>query len=362
MKKTLCIPLLLACACSGSLPEDEVQNIFSRHSCDLVEPARLAAALKDGAAGLAALDPRAAVLKEQVPLKARPAGKSISSGLLLGEKNGEFYLLKVFAGSPAAAAGLREGDKVLAIDGGAPTAEALISGLGRSTRFTLRVERNGSARPEAEVWREAIFFPQVFSFYDPASRTAFLRVGLFYQGSGAEALAALAAAVRPGAERIVIDLRDNQGGVPAEAAELLKAFAPKPGPVLELRSRQPGYSAAYSAPARGRYAGLPLRLLVNGGTGMAAEVFAQSLRELAGARLAGLPTAGGVSLTRTFSLSDGRGLRLTIARLLPPSGAVLEGKGAQPDDRAGEPGGMPVWDDSREAALLGDPALAAALR
>jgi len=89
MKK---LPLLLLCAaaaCSGKLPEAQVQHIFARHSFEEHAPQKISAALKEGGvAGLAALDPRAAVLGEKVPLKARPADKNISSGLLLGERGG----------------------------------------------------------------------------------------------------------------------------------------------------------------------------------------------------------------------------------------------------------------------------------
>jgi len=362
MKK---LPLLLLCAaaaCSGKLPEAQVQNIFARHSFEEQSPEKISAALKTGGgAGLAALDPRAAVLGEKLPLKARPADKNISSGLLLGERGGRMVLLAVFPGSPAWEAGFREGDTVLAINGAEPSAEAARSAIGKNTRFTLTVQRGGQPGPlEAEVERGGFFFPKVFSFCDRENRAAFLRLGLFHEGSAEAALAAVKAAAGCGAARLVIDLRDNQGGVPAEAAAVLKAFAPAPGPLLELRSRHAEYAALYGAEARGRYAGLKLAVLVNARTSMAAEVFALALREKAGAALIGGKTAGSVSLTRAFALGDGRGLRLTVARLLPPSGTDLEGAGVAPDAAAGEAGGM-VWDNSREVTLLRDPAWLTAL-
>lgn len=354
MKKPLLLLFSALAACSGKLPEQEVQKIFAGHSYYDYPPERVSAALKEGEAGLAALDKRAAVLKERRPLKARPSEKNISSGLLLGERAGGLALLKVFAGSPAEAAGLRDGDAVLAVDGAAPTPDALKSEIGRSTRFALRAQRAGGEPFEAAVTRTSFFFPQVFAFYDEPSRTAFLRLGLFYEGSSGEALAAAAAAAQRGAERLVIDLRDNPGGVPGEAAAVLKAFAAAPGPVLEVRSRHPGYSYLFAAEKRGPYAGLKLAALVNGGTAMAAEAFARALKETAGAVLVGEKTAGSVSVTRSFALGDGRGLRLTVARLFPPSGTDLEGAGAAPDYAvAGPP--LP-WDNSREDALLGDAA------
>lgn len=362
MKKLLLLLLSAAAACSGKLPEDQVQNIFARHSFREHAPQEIAAALKEGgAAGLAALDPRAAVLRDSLPLKARPGDKNISSGLLLGERGGRLVLLAVFPGSPAWEAGFREGDAVLAVNGEAPAAEAARGVLSKNTRFTLKIQRPGLPGPlEAEVQRGSFFFPKVFSFCDRESRAAFLRLGLFYEGSAEAALGAVKAAADCGAERLVIDLRDNQGGVPAEAAGVLKAFAPGAGQLLELRSRHAEYAALYGAEARGRYAGLKVAVLVNARTSMAAEVFALALREKAGAALVGGRTAGSVSLTRAFALGDGRGLRLTVARLLPPSGTDLEGTGITPDAVAGEAGAA-VWDNSREVTLLGDPAWLKAL-
>ncbi len=363
MKKLLpCTALLLMSACSYKLPEQEVQKIFARHSYEEHSPQKISAALKEGgAAGLAGLDRRVELLKGRKPLKARPADKNISSGLLVGERGGGLVLLKVFADSPAAAAGFLDGDRVLALDGKAPDAEAVRSVIGRNTRFVLKAERprQGGAL-EAEVSRGGFFFPQIFAFYEEGSRSAFLRLGLFYEGSAKVALAAAAAAAGRGAERLIIDLRDNQGGVPGEAAELLNAFSAKAGPVLEVRSRHAGYRSLFSAPARGQFAGLKIAVLVNSGTAMAAEVFALALKEVAGAVLVGETTAGNVSLARSFSLGDGRGLQLTVARMFPPSGRDLDGAGAAPDAAAGEPGAAHVWDNSREATLLGDAVFARA--
>lgn len=363
MKKLFLLPfVLLIAACSSKLPEPEVLKIFSLHSYEEHSPEKISALLKEsGAAGLAKLDRRAVVLKHKRPVKARPADRNISSGMLLGERGGALVVLKVFEGSPAQAAGLKEGDKVLSLDGEAPSAATAAALLEGKTGFSLRAERAGAGPFEAEVFRNSYFFPQLFAFYDPVSRVLFLRVGLFFEGSSALALAAVEAAAAKGAESVVFDLRDNAGGVPAEAAELLKAFAAKAGPLLELRSRHAGYSALFKAEGRGRFAGLRAAALVNSGTAMAAEVFARSLKETAGALAVGDVTAGSVSRVRAFRLSDGRGLELTVARLFPPSGLDLEGAGAQPDAVAGQPGARLVWDNSREAALLGDPAYLKAL-
>jgi carboxyl-terminal processing protease len=355
MNKIIIIPLMLfAAACSGKPKEPEVLKIFALHSYQEYAPQRISELLRgEGAAGLAKLDPRAAILENKRPVRARPTVGLGSSGLLAGERDGGLVLLKVFERSPAAGAGLREGDRLLALDGEPLTPESAARLLAGKMSFTLKAERNG-APLEAGVVRGQFYFPQLFAFYDPPSRTLFLRVGLFFEGSAAPVLAAVEAAAARGARSVVFDLRDNPGGVPAEAAEVLKAFAPRAGTLIELRSRHARYSALYRAEGRGRFAGLKTAVLVNSGTAMAAEIFARSLKETAGGLTVGSATAGSVSRVRAFALSDGRGLELAVARLFPPSGLDLEGAGAQPDAAAGPPGSRLVWDNSRELTLLGD--------
>ncbi|MDD5209670.1 MAG: S41 family peptidase [Elusimicrobiales bacterium] len=359
-KKLLLIFPLFAAACSGKLPEQEVLKIFSRHSYEEYSPQKISGLLKEkGAAGLAELDRHALVLKARRPVKARPSERNFSSGLLFGERRGGIFILKVFSDSPGAAAGFRDGDRVLALDGEAASPEAVRRLVEGGAFFRLKAERRGAAGPfEAGVPRNDFFFPPSFAFYDRDSRTAFLRLGLFFEGSSKAVLAGLDALYRVGAVNVIFDLRDNPGGVPAEAAEVLRAFAPKAGPVFEVRSRHKGYSALYGAAEKGRFAGMRQAAIVNSGTSKAAEVFARSLKELSGATLVGETMAGSVSLVRAFSLGDGRGLELSVARMFPPSGLDMEGKGAEPDIKAGAPGR--VWDDSRETTLLGDQAYAAA--
>ena len=166
---------------------------------------------------------------------------------------------------------------------------------------------------------------------------------------------------------MIFDLRDCAGGVPDEAAGLLADLAARAGPVFELKSRHKGYTRLFEAFGRGRFAALQPMVLVNSGTAMAAEVFAQALRELRGARIIGETTLGNVSLQKTFKLgTGGKGLRLTVAGMFPPSGKDLEEKGVEPDikvklTKAETRAVGDAWAVSGETALLADPVYAKAM-
>ncbi|MBI5745042.1 MAG: hypothetical protein HY952_10900 [Elusimicrobia bacterium] len=373
MKKPF-LPLLLllgVAACSDKSLYPDAIKAFEKHSYLEYPAGQVRGVLEaKGFAGLAALDRHAAMVRSKRVVRQLPSRQAVSSGLLFANRRGGVYLAKVFQNSTAAAAGLKDGDKVLKIDGVAATPKEVAVRSDDSFGFVLETERpgvRGLSRATVQVAREQFVTPLIFGFYDPVAAVGYVKIGMFVQGSSATVLAGVEALTSLGAKKIVFDLRGNGGGMPEEAAGLLGAFAPKAGAVLELKSRHPGYCRTFQARGRGKYADVKTAVLTDGSTFMAAEIFAQSLKELAGARLVGGPTGGKVSLLRTFRLGRGaQGLELTVARMFPPSGLDLEEKGAIPDvdvklTPEREKDMNEAWDDSVEAVLLVDKAYAAAL-
>ncbi len=371
MKRTaLLLALLLGSACSDKGLYDDAVKAFERHGYRDYSAAEVRSALEaKGFPGLAALDPHARLVPGKLPVRQRAGKAPLSAGLLVGYSRGAVYVLKVFRGSPAEAAGLRDGDRLLEIDGQQATPHAVAEKMTDAFGYSLKTAgpRPGAAASEVRLNRQEFYFPLVFGFMEPGTDTAYVKVGMLVQGSSSAVTAGLEALSALGARKLVLDLRDSPGGVAAEAAGLLGAFAPRAGPVLELKSAHPGYAAVFEASGRGRFADLKTAVLTDAGTGKAAEAFAQALRELAGARLVGGRTMGDVSVTRTFRLGrGGKGLELTVARILPPSGLDLEGKGAEPDvpvdvDEKARQDLREAWGSSSETALLGDRAYAAAV-
>ncbi|MDA8131998.1 MAG: S41 family peptidase [Elusimicrobia bacterium] len=352
--------LLSLSACAYKPPEERTLEIFREQGFSEQDPGRLRMLLREkGAAGLKEADPYSEIVERRRALKLSSAAPAPSFGMLTGIKDGGYCLFRVFKGSPAEKAGLRDRDKLLSVNSQPPGSEGFLKALAGGGQLAIRAARRGSggvSEFDAAVKAEPFSAPEIFGFYEPGTRTAFVRLGLFYGDSAAIAASGLAGLVKQGARNVVLDLRGNRGGSPAEAADLLTLFARKPGPVLRLASRHELYSRDYLARKAGPFSGFRVAVLVDGGTSMTGEVFAASLKELAGAALVGSRTAGRVSVQKTFPLGEGRGLRLTVARLVTASGADLEGRGVQPDVPAG--GGTPAWG---AASLLSDKAYSAAL-
>ena len=369
MRKTkiLVAVFSLLAACAYKLPEAKVLKIFERHSFKPYDTGQLKALLREnGPAGLKLVDKYAGVVKAGPRVKTAPGRPARSTGMLLGMKGKEFRLLRVFRDSPAAAAGLKDGDRLIALDSYPAGSAEFLQALAGESKLKVKVERRsrtGAAALETELEKGEFYFPPVFGLYEPETRTAFVKIGLFFGDSGPMVASGLDTLGKYGVKNVVFDLRGNKGGSPGDAAEVLRLFAQKPGPVLSINSRHKGYTQVFEAAEKGRFAGLRAAALVDGDTAMAGEVFAASLREICGARVAGSKTAGNVSVLKTFSLEGERGLQLTVARLVPPSGADLEGAGLVPDmpfELTGKEteDARSEWAGSSATALLEDAAYA----
>ncbi len=365
VKRTLlCALAALACACSSEGSRDrKIIAIFGKHSAELHDPSRLASELRSrGPAGLRLFDPYASIVAKEV--ETRVAGPRedapAPSGLLLGPCGASACVLRVFRGSPAERAGFRDYDRIVSAGGAGPGAAEVLASLSSGAR-EVAVSRRGavSALPLA---REAFSPPPVFGFYDPATRSVYIRLGMLYEGASAVMEKGLAAYRSASPRRIVVDLRYNRGGLPQEAAAVFRLLAGRGKKCFSLASRHPGYSVSFPPAAGGAYAGAELAVLVNGETAAAAEALAAALKE-AGARVYGSRTRGAAGLQRNFALDGRNSLRLTVARFLAPSGAELEGRGLVPSYEAKEPADFaPVWRAPAEDLFFRDPAWLAAIK
>jgi len=205
--------------------------------------------------------------------------------------------------------------------------------------------------------------PAVWGFLVPGERTAYLRIASFSDKTAEAVKAELTDLAASGAAAVILDLRHNYGGSLDGAAGTLGLFSPGPGALFRTVSARAGYVREYSAKKTGPYPGIKLAVLIDHGSVSRAEIFAASLREAGRAFTAGGPTAGNVSITKTFRLTKGGTLRLTVARLVTPAGKDLDGRGLAPDLPVKDlPGGRYAFSNDFPPPLAsGDPVIGAAL-
>lgn len=256
--------------------------------------------------------------------------------------NAETGLLEVITplvNSPAAAAGLLPRDRILKING-IPTTELTLDEAAERMRgpagtfVTLTVERvnsPGSAPFDVRLEREHIALNPVqaeLRTQPDGAAIGYIRLNQFNANAASEMLQALADLEDRGANRYILDLRSNPGGLLQAGVEIAQLWLEE-GPIVytvDRRGTVGGFSADGSAMTQD-----PLVVLVNQGTASASEILAGALQDTGRAKVVGETTFGKGSIQSLFNLSDGSGLAVTIAKYETPKHRDINKVGIKPD-------------------------------
>lgn len=312
---------------------------------------------------LAGLDPHTEFLKPEEFREQDDSahGRYAGIGVNLGVRDGRLYIVEVANDSPALAAGLRAEDLILAIDGkpvrGRPipdSMDALHGPPGSTVSLSLQ---SGEAPPrEVSITREVLPVPSVRGEL-LEGEFAYLQLSHFHAGSATEMESVLRELEQDlegsRLQGIVLDLRENFGGVVMAAAEIADGFLDE-GLVVSAKGRDPRLPMAYQAQPGQWVPGVPLAVLINGHSASAAEILAGALQDLHRATLVGETTFGKGTLQSVLKLRNGGALKLTTARYYTPSGRLIDKVGLEPDVRVGPKtlGGHPEDDWQDDEALI----------
>ena len=265
-------------------------------------------------------------------------------------KEGHIVILAPMDGSPAQHAGLQSGDIILRVNGedvsGLAIEEAVtrIAGNpGTSVTLTILNPKSGQSR-EITVVRAKITVRNVRWQRLSDSKTAHMRIAGFSQGVAEEVRKALAEVRNQGFTALILDLRDNPGGVLEEAIGAASQFLSGGNVVLEKNSN--GDVKPVPVKPGGMASGIPLVVLINVGSASGSEIVAGALKDEHRARLVGEKTFGAGTVLQEFGLSDGSAMLLAIAEWLTPAGHVIWHKGVAPDVEVSLPvGAIPLYPD-----------------
>ena len=253
-------------------------------------------------------------------------------GAEVQEKDGQVVIVAPLDGSPAQKAGLRPGDMILKVNGQAVTsvsqAVAIILGPA-GTSVTLTIQDSTGATRDITIVRAVIKLVDVTWHELPGSSIADLRISSFDSGASSQLDSALAAIKAQGATGIILDLRDNPGGLLQEAVGVASRFL-KTGNVL-LEKDSSGKITPVPVLGGVSVTTLPMAVLVDEGTASGAEVVAGALKDAGGAKLIGETTFGTGTVLVQFPLSDGSALLLAVQEWLTPSGKTIWHTGLMPD-------------------------------
>ena len=252
------------------------------------------------------------------------------------DTNSEGYpiIISPMENSPAEAAGILAGDIILEIDGIKANTITLRESILRirgpeGTPVDLLIKHLLKHEPELiTIVRGNIPIDSVYmeSLDDDIYR---IRINLFTRRTPEETEAFLEEALSQGAKGIILDVRQNPGGLLRETVQVADHFLD--GGLVLIEMEGDGSRTDWEANSGGVALDIPLTVLVDVHSASGAEVLAGALQDRGRAQLIGLPTFGKGSVTRLNPLSDGSGLYVTFARWFTPDGDVIEGFGIEPD-------------------------------
>jgi carboxyl-terminal processing protease len=284
-------------------------------------------------------------------------------GLVIGVREDALTVVSPMDGTPAARAGILPGDRIVTIDGtstarlGIQEAVKLLRGE-PGTEVTMTISTPSSGTTRDVVLERAIIKVETVKdinggqdFPLGEGGVGYIRLTQFGEQTSSELDAALRSLSKQGMESLILDLRGNPGGLLEQAVKVCEKFLPRRQLIVSTEGRRATDRAEYRASGNGRYANLPLAILVNGGSASASEIVAGCLQDTTAAGksralVLGEQTFGKGSVQKILPLEGGLALRLTTAKYYTPSHKVIHEHGITPDRV------IPMTDKQQEALLV----------
>jgi carboxyl-terminal processing protease len=328
----------------ASLPLEELRTfteVFSKIKSDYVESVEDKKLVETAIQGmLNGLDPHSTYLDVEgfKEIRIGTEGKFGGLGIEVTMENGFVKVVSPIEDTPAARAGLKAGDLIIRLDEKAVKGMSLNDAVrvmrGKpGTDIDLSVVREGSARPlKFTLTRAIIKIKSVKSrLLEPGY--GYLRVTQFQANSAKSVATAIDSLVKENKGKlkgVVLDLRNNPGGVLNAAVSISDAFLSE-GLIVYTDGRVPDSKLKFNATPSDLLNGAPMVVLVNGGSASASEIVAGALQDHKRAIIMGTKTFGKGSVQTIIPMSSGSALKLTTARYYTPSGRSIQASGIEPD-------------------------------
>lgn len=327
---------------SKSLPLDELRMFAEAYESikqSYVEPVSDKELLQNAIRGmLSGLDPHSAYLDQSdyENLQVDTNGEFGGLGIVVGIEKGMIKVISPIDNTPADRAGIKAGDYIVRIDGtplqGVTLDDAIDHMRGKiGTDIDLTLMREGEDKPiNITLTREAIKVASVKSrMLDDGY--GYLRITQFQVNTGKDLRAQIKKLQKQGPlEGIVLDLRNNPGGVLQAAVQVADTFIDD-GLIVYTKGRLPNSKMAFTANHKTLLPKVPMVVLINGGSASASEIVAGALQDHDRAVLVGTDSFGKGSVQTVLPLADGQAIKLTTARYYTPNGRSIQAHGIHPD-------------------------------
>jgi carboxyl-terminal processing protease len=365
MKRLHSAVILLACLATSAragepltIPAAELDELLAAYALvksqyvESVDDRKLLGGAIDGM--LASLDPHSRYLdkKELDELQQSHDGKYVGVGVEVEVDAGQMHVVAVTEDAAADRAGIAPGDTIMSIDGApvtgmrAPETTRRMRGLPNST-VTVGYQHAGSGTVRIARMMRTALQAKTVRMREPVRGIAWLRVSEFEGKTAGELAAALKLLDARGAPRgIVLDLRNDPGGLISAAVGVASAFLPPDTKLFSTRGQMAGAEATVTVNPRyyrgkdepdvladlpGWVRSVPLTVLVNGASASSAELVAGALQDNGRAKVIGTRTFGKGSIQTVFPLTADSAVKITVARYFTPNGKEIQAQGIKPD-------------------------------
>lgn len=333
--------ILLAQSQAEAISSDDqlLEKVIEQIQSDYVEPIPYKKLIEDAIQGmLTARDPHSTYLdpKSFANMKSSAQGEFGGIGVEVTYEKGLAKVISPYEDGPAFKAGVKIGDVIVAVDDQDVTGNSLPDIADKlrgepGSKVKVKVYREGGDRAEFEITREIIKLIPVKSKLLDNNRVAYIKVNNFNtKTANAVKDSFFDLSHSKEVEGIILDLRWNPGGLLEQAVAVADLFLTN-ADIVSIRGRNPQLNHVYKANNRDIAGGMPLVVIINGGSASAAEIVAGALQDNRRALVVGTKSFGKGSVQTVFPLSNGGAMKLTTALYYTPSGRMIQASGILPN-------------------------------
>ncbi len=286
------------------------------------------------------LDPHSAFMSPSTfkEMQEETKGRFEGLGIEITVKDGILTVVSPIEGTPAFRAGVLAGDQIIRIDGEPTKNFTLVDSVKRmrgprGTKVTITIMREGLTKPKDFTLVRDVIPVRSIRYELLEKNYGYIRISQFQEKTDSDfekAMKALEEESKGALKGLVLDLRNNPGGLLDQAVKISDRFIDS-GVIVSIDGRREEAKQKWPAHPDGTATRFPLVVLVNGGSASGAEIVAGAIQDHARGILVGTQTFGKGSVQTIIPLKDGSGLRLTTARYYTPSGRSIQAKGIVPD-------------------------------
>ncbi|PKN02261.1 MAG: peptidase S41 [Elusimicrobia bacterium HGW-Elusimicrobia-1] len=276
------------------------------------------------------LDPFSQFLepREYKDMKTETEGQFGGLGIRISVRDNWLTVVTPIPGTPAYKLGILPGDKIIKIEKESTQGMSVNDAVGKlrgtpGTKVTITIAREGEKEPvDYTITRDVIKIDSI-RHKTLKGDYGYIKINEFSASTDKDLKKALAELTKQNVKYLVLDLRNNPGGLLDVAVDTVKEFLPSDKLVVYTKGRRPHMNREYKTGVNSDYVKLPMAVLINKGSASGSEIFAGALQDHKRAIIVGMESFGKASVQSVFPMTDGNALRLTTAKYYTPSGKLI---------------------------------------